>query len=247
MSLPNQPQPHQEGWGPRAALVIASMAGMAGLSGLAAWFFRRQARSKALQSGSEQSRGEELERKPRTPALTVDTLMRCVRMGLDSMTARRIVQDNVATLHKRLTRDSGSDVKHLVSGGSPQANRLRLELAQFLTLYHSIAARQRPEDGTLYQQCHRDMDLAWELLHDISRSPDVETTLVDEAALLSLDVAQRLQSPTKMLAVFTRLIGKLEQGIVLPDDQLVVAFTTAPLLGRWRDTRWGPVFRSGHG
>jgi len=110
--------------------------------------------------------------------------------------------------------------------------RARLFLVQWLILYHTIftmlcqtaEALKKANDAQ-----KEDMKKAWEIL-DVEFAQEEEKKAGD---LLRLDVAQRLRDGAKLQHMF----DKVKQSPNLKYEELVVLFTTAPLVGRWKETR----------
>jgi len=108
----------------------------------------------------------------------------------------------------------------------------RLAAAQWFILYHTIKtlSSQGVEE---YKQCalqqKDDMEQTWRLL-DCDRFSLSEQQASD---LLRLDVGQRLKDAKKMAPVFDRVFKNPD----ISYEEIVVAFTTAPLLGKWLATR----------
>lgn len=112
------------------------------------------------------------------------------------------------------------------------STRTRVLSAQWLVLYHtikSITAASQDEYKASSDQQSTDMLTAWNLLD--CEAQDDEQKAVD---LLRLDVAQRLKDYSKMAPVFDSVLAR---GAEMSYEEIVVAFTTAPLLGRWQATR----------
>jgi hypothetical protein len=110
--------------------------------------------------------------------------------------------------------------------------KTRLAAAQWFILYHTIKtlSSQGVEE---YKQCalqqKEDMEQTWRLL-DCDRFSSSEQQASD---LLRLDVGQRLKDAKKMAPVFDRVFENPN----ISYEEIVVTFTTAPLLGKWRATR----------
>jgi len=112
------------------------------------------------------------------------------------------------------------------------STRTRVLSAQWLVLFHtikSITAASQDEYKASSDQQSTDMLTAWNLLD--CEAQDDEQKAVD---LLRLDVAQRLKDYSKMAPVFDSVLAR---GADMSYEEIVVAFTTAPLLGRWKATR----------
>ena len=140
-----------------------------------------------------------------------------------------------------------------------------LALIRLLTSYHTVrnlllmqeGAAVPPRDlqlrmAQLEAEQSDDLTKAWELLQrpsvqHLHRQPSPSAAALaaaDDAAavvgasdlrLLALEIAQRLKSSEKLKAAFGSLM-ELEQSD-MSDEQVLAAFMTAPLLGRWKDTR----------
>jgi hypothetical protein len=74
------------------------------------------------------------------------------------------------------------------------------------------------------------MKLAWELLSCPSTSPEQSRAL----DVMRIQVAQCLKDPRLMLPIFDRMTARPVTDF--NDEELILLFTTAPLLGRWTQT-----------
>lgn len=121
------------------------------------------------------------------------------------------------------------------ASGSPGdfSVRCRLMAAQWMILYQTLisVSAEAPVDLSAHQ---RAMTMAWALL-DISQT-GLSAEERSAADILQLDVSQRLRSASLMVPVYERLMKRLASSSISNEETLVL-FTSAPLLGRWQDTR----------
>ena len=119
---------------------------------------------------------------------------------------------------------------------------LRCLLAQYLlavSTYHITNAQAEAEFDRLMRSQLHDMAIAWQLLGDGTPAggPD-EAELGEEGRrgldLIRIQVAQNLKDAGLIVGVFERMLAR---GGDRSDEELIVLFTIAPLLGRWREVR----------
>jgi len=123
------------------------------------------------------------------------------------------------------------------------SNRLRLQCAQFIIMHYTMEAMQlgRPgpeakqtiPDKELLEQFKaaqgKDMKLAWNLLSARAfNSPEMSKA----AAVLKIDIAQRLEDPIKLSETFKDFTKKQ-----LATQDVMVAITAAPFLADWKAAR----------
>ena len=103
----------------------------------------------------------------------------------------------------------------------------QLEQEQSADLTQAWDLLQQPQVQQLHQQPR-----AAQLAQARDAASVVEPT---DLRLLALELAQRLKDAAKLRAAYARLMELAEAD--MSDEQVLAAFMTAPLLGRWRDTR----------
>ena len=104
-----------------------------------------------------------------------------------------------------------------------------------MSTFHITNAQVEEEFDRLMRQQLRDMAIAWRLLGDTRAG---EEELGDDGRrgldLIRIQIAQNLKDAALILPVFERMMARSGQRA---DEELIVLFTIAPLLGRWRDVR----------
>lgn len=140
----------------------------------------------------------------------------------------------VGHISQRVEQQCRITVNKMVDVPAKFPNICRALGAQFLlTLHHIAVSNSVTEEDfdRLFSPEAKDMPNAWSLLDAPTDNKD-ETRLFD---VLRLQVATNLHDTTKMIPVFDRM------AVIHFDDmteqELILLFTTAPLLGRWKLTR----------
>lgn len=116
---------------------------------------------------------------------------------------------------------------------SPKA---RLFCAQWLLVYHTsryVSAKTVESYKEMVEGQVPDLRIAWRLLQCLPDQPNEQLAV----RLLQLDVGQKLKDHWRMIPVFDSIMQRLAGGENLPSQEVLIAFTTAPLLGRWEAMR----------
>jgi len=126
--------------------------------------------------------------------------------------------------------------------------------------HHLTKAETEEEFDQLMERQMRDMRLAWSLLSGDSPNSAEEQRALD---VMRIQVAQCLKDANLMLPIFERMAKQVQEAAASTNgssassategeensqtDEIVLLFTTAPLLGRWAQTvRFGDLLTQVH-
>lgn len=110
--------------------------------------------------------------------------------------------------------------------------KTRILSVQWLVLYHTVKAVQvksKEQAKAALAAQNKSMNYCWELLN--MEGSDQEKPAIE---MLKMDVAQRLKDPQKLIPIFDQILSR---GNDLGQEELMVLFTMAPQLGKWRIMR----------
>jgi len=139
----------------------------------------------------------------------------------------------------------GEELMVDVRGLTPKkcSNKIRLQCAQFIIMHYTMEAMQLGRPGPDAKQMipdkellerfkaaqGKDMQLAWNLLTARAfNSPELSKV----AAVLKIDISQRLEDPIKLSETFKAFTKKQ-----LSTQDVMVAITAAPFLADWKAAR----------
>lgn len=107
----------------------------------------------------------------------------------------------------------------------------RLKASEWLTAYYHIRSFDSSDPDSFFSSpsVQQDMNLAW-TIGDLSLSPNSNQKNV---ARVLIDIASILKSPSKLSQAYSSLM--LTPLSSLSSVELTQAFTSAPILGKWKD------------
>jgi hypothetical protein len=222
---------------------IAGVSAAAGVGLLSLMYFFLRQRNSQQQKQQQQQKQSSGRQSTHTPAVSLASSNSSSSAAVAELDDRRMYELITGTLESfeqgNVSEQTLQSVRAQVLRclDSEYSKEVRAVAAQFLLAVQQYSISQAQDEAQFEKillQQPADMDLAWRLLQVEAETPQ------DQAALdlVRLQVAQNAKDKELMTTVFDRMMTRLQPNLnSISQDELLVLFTTAPLLGRWKAVR----------